>query len=1002
MDYVELHCHSAFSFLDGASLPEELVAAAVERGHEALALTDHDSLSGAMEHAQAAKALGLRAIHGAEVTVVAGPPGSAPAHAAAQARTPAAAEAAGARHLTLLVRDERGWRNLCRLLTQAHAHTRDQLSRRVLGHPLVTIDDVAAHAEGLVCLTGCARQGVRDLRLLRRLLRAFGRDGLRVELQRPFARHDRALNRELVDLAGRLGVPCVATGDVHAHAPERALVQDAFVAIREHTTLDASEPLRRGNHSHVLATPAAMAARFADHPDAVAETARLADGLRFDLTSDLGYRYPGAEDDRADATLSAICHARFDDRYPPGHRLRDRAADRLASELGLIAQLGLSGFFVLHRDLLELAREVAVEVRGPDTARALLPPGRGRGSSVSSIVCYLTGLSHVDPVANDLFLGRFLNDEITALPDIDLDFPRDVREVLIPRVHERYGRDHSALVAAFPTYRARGAIRELGKALGLPPGEIERVARGSEGFSSRQVDRDVEVALGGRFGSQPPTGRWGWLVRLADEAHGLPRHLSQHSGGMIVATRPLVDCCPVVPAAMEGRQMVMWDKDSCADAGFLKIDLLGLGMLSAVERCVEAIARRRGERVDLSRIPYDDPAVYDVIQKAETTGVFQIESRAQMASLRRTRPENLEDLTIQVAIVRPGPIQGGAVNPYIERRQRLREDPSYVVPYDHPSLEPVLRDTLGTIIFQDQVIEVAMAFAGFSPGEAEGLRRAMSRKRSAAAIDAYHQRFVDGACARWDDVDEALAERVYTMIVGFSGFGFPKAHGAAFGLLAYQSTWLRVHYAPEFLASLLDEQPMGFYPPDALVHEAQRRGIPVLAPDVNASDVGCAVVDVPASAVPAALGAAPSRRPRPVPRRRPQRPVPPRPPRPASASGSATSSASAATRSRRSSRPGGPTGRSARSTTWWPARGRGARRSSAWPGRAPATRWPRRRACRRGPRDAWPCGGSGWRPRRTRRGRGRSSRSRWRCRTRPPCPRSGAGRRWWPTTRRRA
>ena len=859
MDYVELHCHSAFSFLDGASLPEELVAAAVERGHEALALTDHDSLSGAMEHAQAAKALGLRAVHGAEVTVVAGPPGSAPAHAAAQARTPAAAEAAGARHLTLLVRDERGWRNLCRLLTQAHAHTRDQLSRRVLGHPLVTIDDVAAHAEGLVCLTGCARQGVRDLRLLRRLLRAFGRDGLRVELQRPFARHDRALNRELVDLAGRLGVPCVATGDVHAHAPERALVQDAFVAIREHTTLDASEPLRRGNHSHVLATPAAMAARFADHPDAVAEAARLADGLRFDLTSDLGYRYPGAEDDRADATLSAICHARFDDRYPPGHRLRDRAADRLASELGLIAQLGLSGFFVLHRDLLELAREVAVEVRGPDTARALLPPGRGRGSSVSSIVCYLTGLSHVDPVANDLFLGRFLNDEITALPDIDLDFPRDVREVLIPRVHERYGRDHSALVAAFPTYRARGAIRELGKALGLPPGEIERVARGSEGFSSRQVDRDVEVALGGRFGSHPPTGRWGWLVRLADEAHGLPRHLSQHSGGMIVATRPLVDCCPVVPAAMEGRQMVMWDKDSCADAGFLKIDLLGLGMLSAVERCVEAIARRRGERVDLSRIPYDDPAVYDVIQKAETTGVFQIESRAQMASLRRTRPENLEDLTIQVAIVRPGPIQGGAVNPYIERRQRLREDPSYVVPYDHPSLEPVLRDTLGTIIFQDQVIEVAMAFAGFSPGEAEGLRRAMSRKRSAAAIDAYHQRFVDGACARWDDVDEALAERVYTMIVGFSGFGFPKAHGAAFGLLAYQSTWLRVHYAPEFLASLLDEQPMGFYPPDALVHEAQRRGIPVLAPDVNASDVGCAVVDVPASAVPAALGAAPSR-----------------------------------------------------------------------------------------------------------------------------------------------
>ncbi len=336
-------------------------------------------------------------------------------------------------------------------------------------------------------------------------------------------------------------------------------------------------------------------------------------------------------------------------------------------------------------------------------------------------------------------------------------------------------------------------------------------------------------------------GRWRRLVELAREAHGLPRHLSQHSGGMIVATRPLVDCCPVVPAAMEGRQIAMWDKDSCADAGFLKIDLLGLGMLSAVERCVEQIAARRHERIDLSRIPYDDPAVYDAIQNAETTGVFQIESRAQMASLRRTRPENLDDITIQVAIVRPGPIQGGAVNPYIERLQRLRVDPSHQVPYDHPSLEPVLRDTLGTIIFQDQVIEVAMAFAGFSPGEAEGLRRAMSRKRSAAAIESHHRRFVEGAVERWPDVDEALAEKVFTMIVGFSGFGFPKAHGAAFGLLAYQSTWLRVHYGPEFLAALLDEQPMGFYPPDALVHEAQRRGIPVHPPDVNTSAVGCTV-----------------------------------------------------------------------------------------------------------------------------------------------------------------
>ncbi|HEY5190163.1 MAG TPA: DNA polymerase III subunit alpha, partial [Solirubrobacteraceae bacterium] len=607
-------------------------------------------------------------------------------------------------------------------------------------------------------------------------------------------------------------------------------------AVRLHTTLDASEPERRGNFSHVLASPEAMEARFVEHPEAVAETARLADELRFDLRSDLGYRYPGAEDETAMRQLGELCETRMRERYadaPAG--IRERAVVRLEEEKRIIAALNLPGFFLLHHDMLELAREVAVEVRGPDTARALLPPGRGRGSSVSSIVCYLTGLSHVDPIANELLIGRFLNEELTSLPDIDLDFPRDIREKLIPRVHERYGHDRSALVAAFPTYRARGAIRELGKALGLPPGEIERVARGSEGWDAREVGKDIEGT--GRGG---PKGRWAWLARLAAEAHGLPRHLSQHSGGMIVATRPLIDCCPIVPAAMEGRQIAQWDKDSCADAGFLKIDLLGLGMLSAVERCVELIWRCRGERIDLSRIPYDDPATYECIQNADTTGVFQIESRAQMQSLRRTRPETLKDITVQVAIVRPGPIQGGAVNPYIERRQRMRVDPDFQVPYDHPSLEPVLSETLGTIIFQDQVLEVAIAFAGFSIGEAEGLRRAMSRKRSEAAIQAYHERFIEGA-QRKHGVDVETAERVFAMVKGFSGFGFPKAHGAAFGLLAYQSTWLRVHYTPELLCSLLNEQPMGFYPPDALVHEAQRSGIEVLAPDVNESGVECEI-----------------------------------------------------------------------------------------------------------------------------------------------------------------
>ena len=836
VSYVELHTHSAFSFLDGSSQPEELVVAAREQGHMALALTDHDNVCGAMEFAQAARGLGLRAIHGAEVSLDDG------------------------RHVTLLVEDARGWANLCRLLTGGHAHTREGRPGAPLGDPSVSLADVAGRAEGLVCLSGCARHGVDDEPGLRALRDAFDPERLRVELQRPFHAGDRMRNRAREAMARRLGLATVATGNVHAHTRARARLQDALVAVRLHTTLDASEPDRRGNHAHILTTPAAMAARFADHPEAVRETSRIAERLSFDLGSDLGYRYPGAEDAGAPRELARTCRHIFEERYPPGHAHRAEAAARLEEELTLIEHLHLSGFFLLHRDLLELARDVAVEVRGPSSARALLPPGRGRGSSVSSIVCYLTGLSHVDPIANKLLLGRFLNEDISSLPDIDLDFPRDIREVLLPRVHERYGHDRSALVAAFPTYRARGAIREIGKALGLPPGEIERVARASQGFGAAPVDEDIALALGDRLGvpeatirplgvaerCPPPeagpraisSGRWRWLAALAHEAYGLPRHLSQHSGGMIVATRPLIDCVPVVPAAMEGRQICQWD--------FLKIDHLGLGMLSAVERAVDLIARTRGEVIDVSRIPYDDPEVYSAIQEADTMGVFQIESRAQMQSLRRTRPETLDDITVQVAIVRPGPIQGGAVNPYIERRQRLREDPGWEVPYDHASLEPVLRDTLGTIIFQDQVIEVAMAFSGFAPGQAEALRRAMSRKRSSTAIEALHRGFVEGAMER-HGVTEALAERVFGMVQGFSGFGFPKAHGAAFGLLAYQSTWLRVHYFREFLCALLNEQPMGFYPPDALVHEAQRRGVAVLPPDVNASEVGCTVEEVSAA-----------------------------------------------------------------------------------------------------------------------------------------------------------
>ncbi len=838
--YAELHCHSAYSFRDGASLPSELAAAAAEHGYEALAVCDHDGIYGVLEVAFALRGVGIKPIAGAELTLTDG------------------------HHVTLLCRDRRGWSNLCRLVTRAHERTRrwsrcgERPWRARLGRsrppldpaddePAVTLEEVERHAEGLICLSGCARSGAVAGRIERgdlataravaeRLLAAFGHEGFWIELQRPLWRHDRRRNRLLAELAERLRVRTVATGNVHAHSSRRARLQDALVAARLRRALDECEPERRGNHAHVVVPPSELARRFKDHSRALAESVELAERIAFDPTRDLGYSYPGSDDPDACTRLAELCWSRFERRYPPGHRHRREAQQRLAEELRVIARLGLCGFFLLHNEILELAREVALELRGREGARSLLAPGRGRGSSVSSIVCYLTGLSHIDPVANGLVLGRFLNEQLTRLPDIDLDFPRDLRDLLIERVHRRYGSERAALVCSFPTYQVRSAVRDLGLALGLPRADLERLARALEPWRERnRIAADVEELLGERA-RQP---RWRALVELVEEAHGLPRHVAQHPGGMVIATRPLTDLCALQPAAMQGRWMVQWDKDSCADAGFLKIDLLGLGMLSAVERCVAEIERVRGERIDLSRIPYDDAPTWRSIQRAETVGVFQIESRAQMQMLRRTRPQSLADLTVQVALVRPGPIQGGAVHPYLQRRERLRTDPRYRPRYEHPALEQALGDTLGAIVFQDQVLEVARLLAGFTHSEAEGLRRSMSRRRSRAALDLYRRRFVDGALAR--GVPRELAERMWRQIVGFSGYGFPKAHAAAFALLAYQSAWLRVHYAPEFLCALLNEQPMGFYPPDSLVREARRRGVAVKGPCVLRSDLRCKV-----------------------------------------------------------------------------------------------------------------------------------------------------------------
>jgi len=811
MTYVELHAHSAYSFLDGASLPEELAVRAAELGYDALALTDHDGVYGSLEFAHAAKAFGVRPITGAEVTL------------------------ADASHVTLLVETPQGYANLCRLLTAAHAHTRLPGREDELLPPSLEQSLLEELNEGLVCLSGCARHGlaVRGANAAASLACAFGRDRFFVELQRPYERGDASRNAALRDLAEALGVDTVVTGDPHAHARSRVGLQDALVAIRNRTSLEGSERERRGNHESVLLAPADVHERFPEDRRAVARTAELAARLQFDLTQELGYRYPDFADgpEPAGVQLRRLCERLFQERYSGLNGHKRKAHARLDDELALIDRLGLAGFFLLHWEVLDLAREVAVEVRGSSVARQVLPPGRGRGSSVGSIVCYLTGLSHVDPVAADLSLGRFLNDELATVPDIDLDFPRDIREQLIVRVTEKYGREHAALVASFATYRSRGAIRDVGKALGLPFAELERLARITDGWNAKRV-RD-ELALLPDADVKRGSPRWRAFAELCTEIAGLPRHISQHPGGMVISSRPLVELVPVQPCAMAGRQMVQWDKDSCSDAGFLKIDLLGLGMLSAVEDCVEQIARKRGETIDLSRVPLDDRAVYDEIQRADTIGTFQIESRAQMQTLLRTRPENLDDLTIQVAIMRPGPIQSKSVHPYVDRRQKLREDPSFVAPVEHPLLAEPLRETLGTIIFQDQVLEVAMAVAGFSIGEAEGLRRALSRKRSEAAIEAFRGRFVEGALQK--GLDERLAHEIYDKVRGFAGFGFPKSHSAAFALLAYQSAWLRHHFPAEFLCALLNEQPMGFYPPASLVRDAQRRGVEVRPPDVNRS-----------------------------------------------------------------------------------------------------------------------------------------------------------------------
>jgi len=844
--YVELHCHSCFSLREGASTPAELLNRARELGYDALALTDHDGLYGAMEFARAAHERGIRPIIGAEVTLV------------------------GGYHLTLLVESPRGYANLCRLISHSYGTphgsgwdtaqppaapgTAHSTSARIDRAPALALDVLAQHTEGLIALSGCPRGEVPSLvqsgrraeaaAAARQYVDWFGPNSFILELQQNFVYGDTARNAALVELAEQLSIGVVATNNVHYHVRERSRLHDVLVAIRHRTTLDASHRLRRANAEFYLKPPAEMAALFQPYPAAIHASRLIAERCAgFDLLRDLNYGFPDyavPSGSTPDSYLAQTCREAMSRRYSPfAPKLWAEANERLQEELQLIARHGLAGFFLTYRDILVLAGEIAHELRGRDPSLPAdeRPVGRGRGSSVSSLVCYLIGLSHIDPVQNKLFLGRFLNEDLDSVPDIDLDFPRDIRAALIERMYQRYP-DRVALVCILPTYRLRSAVRDAGKALSLPAAELDTLAKLSERYGGAS-NLAAEMARLPQFADRITAPLWRDLIDLAEQMSGFPRHVSQHVGGMVLSARPIAESVPVEPAAMPGRFLCQWDKDSADDARFVKIDFLALGMLSLVDECMDTIEARHGIRPDFNQKGYEDPAVYDRICAADTIGLFQIESRAQIQTLPHTQPRNLDDLAVEVAIIRPGPIVGGAARPYMEYRRRQAAGEDLDIQYDHELLKPVLRDTLGVILFQEQVMQAAMAVAGFTPGAAESLRRAMSRRRSKEMMEAHWPAFRDGAARQ--HVPEETASTIFKKLLGFAAFGFPRSHAVAFARLAYESAWLRHYYPAEYYCALFNNQPMGFYAPNVLVGDARRHEIEIVRPDANCSDARCVV-----------------------------------------------------------------------------------------------------------------------------------------------------------------
>ncbi len=794
--YVELHARSGFSFLEGAAVPEELAGACAALGMPAMALVDRNGLYGAPRFHMAAQKAGIRAHVGAEVSCTNGI------------------------SYPLLAETREGYQNLCRLITRMKLRAKK-------GEGAATLDEFAEFARGLICITRRPDE---------RLLDIFGSGNVYAELQRHYRRDEEARNQEIVERARRLGIPRVATNAVaYATPPQRELL-DAFACVRHKTTLARAGRLLEQNSERHVKPAAEMARLFADLPQAIANTREISARLGFTL-ADLGYEFPRYSTPGGETEI-AFLRKRVDEgarwRYRPYH---ERARRQIERELALIEKLKLAGYFLIVWDIVRFCRENNILAQG-------------RGSAANSAVCYALGITAVDPVGMELLFERFLSEERGEWPDIDMDLPSgEKRERAIQYVYERFGKLGAAMTANVITYRGRSAAREIGKALGFEITTLEKLSGLARAWEWKDPKETTEAQFrdAGFDLNHPRVRKFFELYRMAQD---LPRHLGQHSGGMVVCQGQLDSVVPLEPAAMPRRVVVQWDKEDCADMGIIKVDLLGLGMMAVLEDCLTLIPASYGEEVDLAHLPPDDPAVYRALQKADTVGMFQVESRAQMATLPRMRPERFYDIVVQVAIIRPGPIVGKMVHPYLNRRQG-RERPDCL----HPSLEPVLRRTLGVPLFQEQLLRMAMIAAGFTGGQAEELRRALGFKRSEKRMADIEVKLRAGM--ERNGITGATQDAVVHSITAFALYGFPESHAASFALIAYASAYLKCHYLGAFTCAMLNNQPMGFYAPAILIKDAQRHGLHVLPVDVQRSDWDCTLE--PGGADPLVRGRPPGR-----------------------------------------------------------------------------------------------------------------------------------------------